>query len=178
MPMQHCVSSVPMVVEELSEEDVSEQENFYENDDETDMFFCCADWESQLQGTHEDESSTMMTPFNKRIFKAEEKHYLTEQKLANEVFFDVDLVMKKQSTNSCGKLLGKRNKNSSDGKKQVSPKKFAKLCPPSVSLFSEQSAKNGSKSDKTPSSQPFHDVCLSPMSQKGKASAPNKFLQK
>lgn len=175
LQMQHCVSSVPMVIEELSDEDVSEQDNFYENDDETDMFFCCADWESQL--THEDEPA-QMTPFNKRILKAEEKHHFTEQKLANEVFFDVDLVMKKQSTNSCGKLLGKRSKNNNENKKQVSPKKFAKVSPPSVSLFSEQSAKNGSKSDKTPSSQPFHDLCLSPMSQKGKVSTANKFLSK
>lgn len=119
-------NQMPPVVEELTEEYHSEKDNFYENDDETDMFFCCADWESQLtyaQPQHDDDIDLMMSPSNKRNSKFLEKLNQTERLNNPEVtHFDVDLVMKCPS--SCGKLLGKRSKNTF---KQASPKKMLKV---------------------------------------------------
>ena len=60
-------NQIPQTVEELSEEYISDKDNFFEDNDETDMFFCCADWESQLNSVQEVDlelPSALVSPSN------------------------------------------------------------------------------------------------------------------
>ena len=111
--LKSSLSNQIQTVEELSEEYLSDKDQFFEDNDETDMFFCCADWESQLNSVHNEEldlPSALMSPSNRRQTKVSDKLSLTEQVRECSNFFDVDLVMNKQKPGSTGKLLGKRCK--------------------------------------------------------------------
>lgn len=52
MPFLKKETSLAPVVENLSQED---SDQYYDEDDETDLFFCCADWESQVKLSQQDE---------------------------------------------------------------------------------------------------------------------------
>ena len=67
--------------------------------------------------------------------------------------FDVDLVMKKACTT--GKLLSKRSRAMSNVK-QISPKKFVKVAALDLTPIKQSGQENHD-------SQPFMDLCLSPM---------------
>lgn len=102
------VSMMPPVMENFSQEELSDNFDEYYEDDETDLFFCCADWESQVKQV-EQEDEDLWTPASKRQNKMLDKLQHTEHiKQESIPEFDVDLVMQMNYSNSCGKLLGKR----------------------------------------------------------------------
>jgi len=159
-------SMMPPVMEIFSDD---ESDHDYYEDDETDLFFCCADWESQVKQAEQEQEQT---PVGRRQSKAWDKLHLTDKSRNEDVpEFDVDLFMQKPSYGSCGKLLGKRKPRAL----KTSPKKVQKLtsfAPPSLSSFLDQQP--GSAAGCPPVSQPFENVCLSPMG----AHSPNLFQQK
>lgn len=158
-------STVPPTIEELTNEDCYSDNDYMTSQDqeECDMFFSCADWETQIKSTPQNLESeepeagfmTPSAPANKRLSKLMEKMGCnTDPKPSNfSNQFDVDLVMKKSSTTS--KLLSKRSRTS--GKpKQVTPKKALKI----ATKFEEMPKEAGNTAH---DDQPFKDLCLSPM---------------
>jgi hypothetical protein len=135
------VSVLTPVVEIVSQEDTDQYEDCYE-DEETDLFFCCADWESQVKLAQQDEEIQCSAPTNRRQTKALEKMFNSDTS-AKEMEFDVDLVMEKPCPNTCSRLLGKR-KFLQPKSKHTSPssykmQKALSVCP-ILSSFDDQSA--------------------------------------
>jgi len=74
--------SLPAVIEDLTNEYLSDAEPTEKFEDhDNDMFFCCADWETQTKHSpHQEKKETFeyQTPVNKRSSKNLEKHSFTE----------------------------------------------------------------------------------------------------
>jgi hypothetical protein len=145
--LSHQSSVVPTIIEEMTNECVSDNDLVSSQDqDEADMFFSCADWETQIklsQMTYEDAVNQIQefsTPAPcKRVAKLMEK-----------------MGCNTDHQNDISKLLSKRSRPGSKTK-PFSPKKA-----PRPAALNLQEAKEQSSSVSR-DAQPFQDLCLSPM---------------
>ena len=148
------------IAEEAELEGFSDREsNHSEIHDQNDMFFSCADWETQIKNSHvdvmnvngdfsENEIEENIPFYNKRMAKAMTKYGSTPEapKISLEGF-DVDLVMKKAACFNQTERI-------------VSAKAYLRAKPVTPFHKMHNLTVNTQKESKQDS---FADVCLSPM---------------
>jgi len=150
--LNHQNSTVPTIIEDITNECLSDNEfEGSHEQEECDMFFSCADWETQIKQSQptEETDQGFQTPCNKRLFKFMDKFANTDVRETTCTEFDVDLVMNKNIA-STSKVLSKRSRPVSKPR-QVSPKKALR-----VSTLKQDTCQERDNA-------PFQDLCLSPM---------------
>jgi len=149
-------------IEEDLNEYSSDVDNQSEHQEAHDMFFSCADWETQIQKAHpsgenfSDSDLEESVPFvNKRTSKIISKFGATPEPAVSVSEFDVDLVMKKASGHHQTEKIVSA-KGYFKGKRCHQFKKH-------LNIELKQSSDKDTSSDVKSSA--FHDLCLSPMGQ-------------